>query len=220
MDLASVYYLGVTILLFLVFAAIVARTYSKKQRVRGEAAKYRMMEDEYTTSESAKEDRMSDDNKEYDGIRYREEKKSPAVFRILFSVLVVWGVCFMAYYLFSGWSSHAEYAEIKTAKETRLAAAKLKEGEAEPLSTHEEDRTTRLIHEGKEEYAERCASCHGPDGKGGIGPDLTGEKYKYGRSAPEVTRSVIDGRPGGMPGFKNELSQEKIEGVVQYVLSL
>ena len=47
MDLASVYYLGVTILLFLIFAAIVARTYSKKHRARGEAPKYRMMEDEH-----------------------------------------------------------------------------------------------------------------------------------------------------------------------------
>ena len=46
MDSASAYYLGVTVLLFLAFAAIVVRTYSKKQRVRGERAKYRMMEDD------------------------------------------------------------------------------------------------------------------------------------------------------------------------------
>ena len=45
---------------------------------------------------------------EYDGIKYREEKKSPAVFRILFSVLVVWGVIFTGYFLFSGWSSQTE----------------------------------------------------------------------------------------------------------------
>lgn len=46
MELASVYYLGVTILLFAIFAVIVARTLSKKQRTRGEAPKYRMMDDE------------------------------------------------------------------------------------------------------------------------------------------------------------------------------
>lgn len=46
MDPASVYYLGVTILLFLVFAAIVVRTLSGKRKASGEAAKYRMMEDE------------------------------------------------------------------------------------------------------------------------------------------------------------------------------
>ena len=47
MDVASIYYLGVTIVLFLVFAAIVARTYGKKHKERGEQPKYRMMDDEY-----------------------------------------------------------------------------------------------------------------------------------------------------------------------------
>ena len=46
MDLASIYYLGVTILLFLAFAVIVVRTLSAKRRESGEQAKYRMMEDE------------------------------------------------------------------------------------------------------------------------------------------------------------------------------
>ena len=46
MDIASVYYLGVTILMFLVFLAIVVRTYSAKRKVQGEEAKYRMMEDD------------------------------------------------------------------------------------------------------------------------------------------------------------------------------
>jgi len=46
MDLASACYLGFTILLFLLFAAIVARTLSPKRRAKGEQAKYRMMDDE------------------------------------------------------------------------------------------------------------------------------------------------------------------------------
>jgi len=46
MELASVYYLGVTILMFVIFAAIVARTYSRKRKVRGEAPKHRMMDED------------------------------------------------------------------------------------------------------------------------------------------------------------------------------
>ena len=46
MDLASVYYLGSTVLMFAVFGLIVARTYRKKDRQRGEAPKYRMLDDE------------------------------------------------------------------------------------------------------------------------------------------------------------------------------
>ncbi|MBJ6724111.1 cbb3-type cytochrome c oxidase subunit 3 [Geomesophilobacter sediminis] len=46
MDLASVYYLGVTFLLFGIFVAIVVRTYSRKNRERGEDPKYRMMHED------------------------------------------------------------------------------------------------------------------------------------------------------------------------------
>jgi cbb3-type cytochrome oxidase subunit 3 len=46
MDLASVYYLGTTILLFLIFVAIVLHTYSDKRKVSGEEAKYRMMDED------------------------------------------------------------------------------------------------------------------------------------------------------------------------------
>jgi cbb3-type cytochrome oxidase subunit 3 len=56
MDLASAYYLGTTLLMLAVFAAIVARTYSRKEKTRGEEAKYRMMGDEYPTPKPAKED--------------------------------------------------------------------------------------------------------------------------------------------------------------------
>lgn len=52
MLLGSVYYLGITLLLFAIFALIVARTYSRKNRERGELAKYRMMEDDYVAAET------------------------------------------------------------------------------------------------------------------------------------------------------------------------
>lgn len=46
MDLATIVYLGVTIGLFVIFAAIVVRTYSHKRKDDMEAPKYRMMEDD------------------------------------------------------------------------------------------------------------------------------------------------------------------------------
>ena len=46
MDLASAIYLGVTLGLFVIFALIVVRTYSKKRKDRGEAPKYRMLDDD------------------------------------------------------------------------------------------------------------------------------------------------------------------------------
>ena len=46
MDLGSLLYLGVTFGLFVIFAWIVIRTYSRKNRDKNETAKYRMLDDD------------------------------------------------------------------------------------------------------------------------------------------------------------------------------
>ena len=46
MDLASIFYLGVTFGLFVIFILIVIRTYSKKRKDQSEIAKYRMLDDD------------------------------------------------------------------------------------------------------------------------------------------------------------------------------
>lgn len=163
---------------------------------------------------------MSVGDKDYDGIKYNAQDKPPFIFKLLYYGLWAWGLCFMGYFLFSGWSSHAEYAEIKKAKEARLATQRQTGSEGTTVTTMEERKSPELIAQGKKDFVTHCASCHGAEAKGGIGPDLTRKQFKYGRSAPEVTRTVIDGRPGGMPAFKNELSNKQIDGLVQYVLSL
>ena len=48
---------------------------------------------------------------------------------------------------------------------------------------------------GKELYTSHCAACHGTEGKGGIGPDLTRADYKYGRTPEAVAESIRGGRP-------------------------
>ena len=163
---------------------------------------------------------MSDGNKEYDGISYNPKDRPPFIFNLLYYGLWIWGLCFMGYFLFSGWSSYGEYAGIKKAKEARLAAQKQTGAGGVTVNTMRERTTPELISQGKKDFAVHCASCHGPAAKGGIGPDLTRKTFKYGKTAPEVTRTVLEGRPGGMPSFKNELSTDQIEGLVQYVLSL
>jgi cytochrome c oxidase cbb3-type subunit 3 len=165
-----------------------------------------------------KEEDCMADKHSYDGIRYREEQKSPFIFRLLFGGLVVWGTLFIGYFLFSGWSSSAEFNQRKKAKEEAVAKASTT-GQA-VVGTHKEGKAEDYLAMGKAEYAAKCASCHGADGKGTIGPDLTRKEYKYGRTQAAVTESIGNGRPGGMPAFGKELSHEKLEGLVHYVMSL
>lgn len=161
---------------------------------------------------------MADENNDFDGIRYRVETRSPAVFRVLLTVLVLWALCFMGYYLFGGWSSQAEFADKQKTKLDQLS--RQPSGGAPVAGAHREGKKEDYLALGKKEFAERCASCHGPDARGGIGPDLTRREFKFGRTEAALTETISNGRPGGMPAFGHDLSHEKIEGLVQYILSL
>ncbi len=162
---------------------------------------------------------MSDQH-DYDGIKYREEKSSPGIFRVLFAVLAVWGVLYMGHYLFSGWSSRAEAdAARKAISDKKQLAHKNMEatGAGHDGSGH---KVEFYIASGKQTYAKFCAACHGENGKGTVGPDLTASTYKYGKARLEIIKSIAEGRPNGMPGFSSQIDPEQIEGLVEFLLSL
>lgn len=160
------------------------------------------------------------ENHDYDGIKYREEKSSPGIFRILFTVLVVWGVIFMGYYLFGGWSSQAEADAAKKARDGQKQAAHKNVEASATAKSGSGHKVEEYVAAGKQLYGKLCVSCHGENAKGVVGPDLTVSTYKYGKSRLEVIKSITEGRPGGMPGFSDQANHEQIESLVEYILSL
>jgi cytochrome c oxidase cbb3-type subunit 3 len=157
---------------------------------------------------------------DYDGIKYREEKKSPKVFRILFSVLCTWGIIFMGYYLFSGWSSQSEADAVKKARDARKQAAHQTTEASGSAKADGGHKVETYVAAGKQLYGNLCAACHGENGKGSVGPDLTASAYKYGKTRLEIAKSISAGRPNGMPAFNSQVNPEQIEGLVEYLLSL
>lgn len=69
-------------------------------------------------------------------------------------------------------------------------------------------------------FADNCASCHGADAGGGIGPKLSDGAVvaAFPDEADQVT-FVTDGA-GGMPSFGDRLSAEEITAVVAYTRTL
>ena len=47
----------------------------------------------------------------------------------------------------------------------------------------------------KEIFATRCVPCHGPEGQGVIGPNLTDDYWIHGRSLVEIRRTISEGVP-------------------------
>lgn len=76
------------------------------------------------------------------------------------------------------------------------------------------------VIDGAAVFANRCASCHGRAGGGGLGPQLS--KGRVVARFPDIADqvAVITNGRGGMPGFGTRLSAEEIEAVAEYVRSL
>ncbi len=73
---------------------------------------------------------------------------------------------------------------------------------------------TAAAAEGRELYAAHCASCHGADRTGDIGPDLTGAETL---AEAELFRDLWNGIPdGGMPSFSS-LGAERVWKLVTFL---
>ena len=72
---------------------------------------------------------------------------------------------------------------------------------------------------GAEIFASNCARCHGSDGGGGLGPQLSDGKVAKDLSEAEEIAVVTKGR-SGMPAFGSDLTAEEIQQVVAYTRTL
>ncbi|MET0664190.1 MAG: cytochrome c [Acidimicrobiales bacterium] len=69
--------------------------------------------------------------------------------------------------------------------------------------------------QGETVYSANCARCHGPDGEGGVGPQLGDGAVEENLTLEEHTEVVTNGR-NGMPAWEGQLSPEEIDAVVLY----
>ena len=64
-------------------------------------------------------------------------------------------------------------------------------------------------------YAGSCASCHGVDAEGAIGPPLVGLSI----SGEELAETVVEGK-GSMPDFSGVLGSEEVAALVEFLQTL
>jgi cytochrome c oxidase cbb3-type subunit 3 len=79
------------------------------------------------------------------------------------------------------------------------------------------------VARGKEKFAQICAACHGPDGKGNpaLGaPNLTDKTWLYGGAEADIAATIQNGRTGQMPAWKDFLGEAKAHVLAAYVWGL
>ncbi len=78
--------------------------------------------------------------------------------------------------------------------------------------------TNKQVAHGKQIFTQKCAVCHGQDGKGKIKgtPDFTAPAFWSDRSMADLFKVVTNGK-GGMPPWKSQLSEQDRWDVLAYI---
>jgi cytochrome c oxidase cbb3-type subunit 3 len=67
--------------------------------------------------------------------------------------------------------------------------------------------------------AYNCSGCHAHGG-GGMGPALMDDKWIYGSEPQQIYSTIMQGRPNGMPSFRDKIPNHQVWELVAFVRSM
>jgi cytochrome c oxidase cbb3-type subunit 3 len=78
-----------------------------------------------------------------------------------------------------------------------------------------------VLDTGAGRFARSCASCHGEQAQGLIGPNLTDDRWLHGGSVEQIFQTIAKGWPSkGMPPWGRTLRPDELAALVSYVRSV
>src|SRR5690606_10829399 len=158
---------------------------------------------------------------EYDGIREYDNRLPNWWQYTLYGAIVFSVVYWLVFHTFRGVPlPEARYEqEMAKAAEMQLARMAGQEltNEALQLMATIPDR----VAAGQQIFNQFCTGCHGPNGEGNVGPNLTDEYWLHGAEPLAIHNTVTRGVPEkGMAAWGSQLGPVRVQQVVAYVLTL
>lgn len=159
---------------------------------------------------------------EYDGI-YELNNSMPPWLKYLFFATIGIAFFYVMHYLVldTGKLQIEEYedelalAEEEAASRTLLAGSSIDENNVVFVTDEV------ALSEAEVLYAQNCAACHGADGGGTVGPNLTDEYWLHGGSIQDVFKVIKYGvQEKGMIPWQGKLSPEEMQKMASFVLTL
>ncbi|KAB1064938.1 c-type cytochrome [Salibacter halophilus] len=156
---------------------------------------------------------------EYDGI-VELDNNLPPWWLAGFYITIVAAVVYIGYYhvYLDGNMQEREFkAEMaEAAKQKEAYLASLENQVDESNVTMLEDKSA--LAEGKSIYDANCVACHGNQGQGGVGPNLTDKYWLHGGSIKDVFKTIKYGVTSkGMIAWEDQLTPPQMQKVASYV---
>lgn len=157
----------------------------------------------------------------YDGIRELDNSLPPWWVWMFYTTIAFSFVYVIYYHLGSGPTQDQEYlaevelASIKKAESLKQTASKVDENTV-VLLTDAAD-----ISKGKSSFITKCAACHGQNGEGGVGPNLTDEYWIHGGGIKNIFKTIKYGvQEKGMIAWEAQMQPLEMQQVSSFIMSL
>ncbi|NIP30481.1 MAG: c-type cytochrome [Candidatus Dadabacteria bacterium] len=167
-------------------------------------------------------DEMLLEDHEYDGIK-ELDNPLPGWWLWTFYITIIFAVIYFYYYELGGGPSLDEQLQANLSEiyvEQEKAEKQVSEKTESVLLSYLEN--PEIIEQGKTEYSTKCGACHGFEGQGLIGPNLTDDYWIHGDGSilsiiDVATNGVVE---KGMPSWKGLIKPELIEYISVYIKSI
>lgn len=200
--------LAITPIFFLAFLALVVWVYWGSRKKHYEEMGQMPLKSE------AQDKLLSHDS---DGIQ-EYDNDLPKWWLYLFYFTIVWAGVYVVYFHFTGHLSQRAQLDQELAQQ-KLAPPIAGTDEKQDWGVLTADAARR--ERGKAIWVGKCVACHGAEGQGGIGPNLTDNYWLHGGSPAKIVKTITDGVPEkGMLPWKTLLKKEEILDATVFVLSL
>ena len=164
-------------------------------------------------------DHLLDHN--YDGIRELDNALPPWwKYGFIITIAIAFLYMINFHVLGIGKNPTEEYAT-----EMQVAKIKLEEFEAKNKDRIDESNVPMAdaigVKQGGEYYAANCVACHGKQGEGGAGPNLTDNYWLHKGSMNDIYQTLKNGYPAkGMAAWANKYNPKEISFIASYVKTL
>lgn len=157
----------------------------------------------------------------YDGIQ-EFDNPLPGWWKWTFVGSIVFSIFYAMYFhIGAPGRSIADQYDAELAANTRLQFEKIGDLEANEETILAYMNKDSWLKVGQVVFKTHCISCHGRDGEGLVGPNLTDESFKYVRKIEDIANIISTGAGNGaMPAWSNRLHVNEVVLVSAYVASL
>jgi cytochrome c oxidase cbb3-type subunit 3 len=153
---------------------------------------------------------------EFDGIELGD-RPVPSWFKWFFLAIIPFAIPYFMY--FHGGAEGRAHGDYHDAELGALMRARFAEMDRETVVEYLYKDSWLQV--GKIVFKKNCASCHGKDGGGLIGPNLCDDQYKNVNNIEDILKVLQNGaNAGAMPAWRDRLLPNELVLVSSYVASL